>query len=492
MTESLDETNMDVDLSRMNLFLVPVTFRLMNEPCRAMAVDIAFAKKKNIVILPFMMESGIDDVYSLPNNLGERQYLSPFNRDMTEIGYDEKLKKVLESVLISDEMAKRVRKEFEAYIFLSYRKKDRKYANELMKTIHSIPLFEYIAIWYDEFLTPGESYKENIELAIEKSDLFALLVTPSILENGNFVMCEEYPTAIRLKKDILPIEAVHTDYNELKAKFLGIREPLKLVENKLLSMLSDSDEPIRSIDENLFNALFGLIMMCPKCEDEVEHDFLIGLAYLDGIDVEVDVDRGVRLITRAAERGFPEAIEKLYHMYTNGESVGLDYREAVKWAERLVKYYTKAYGEDHPHTFISLNNLASAYGNLGEYEKALEINEKNYENRRRISGDEHPDTLISLNNLAYYYYILKEYEKALELNEKAYEIRCKVLGERHPDTLSSLNNLAYAYFNVGKEEKALELYKKVYFSMCEVLGSDHPTTLQVNKNLNYLMNKLIW
>ena len=66
-------------------------------------------------------------------------------------------------------MAKRVRAAFDAYIFLSYRKKDRKYANELMRLIHSNPECRDIAIWFDEFLTPGESFKENIEKILDRS-----------------------------------------------------------------------------------------------------------------------------------------------------------------------------------------------------------------------------------------------------------------------------------------------------------------------------------
>ncbi|MBQ2880974.1 MAG: hypothetical protein IJE40_01775, partial [Clostridia bacterium] len=121
MTAEISEEEKDTDLDRMNLFVVPVTFKLMNQENRAMNVDIAFAKEKNIPILPFMMESGIDVLYALPKNFGERQYLKPFSQDLTEVPYEEKLKKYLESVLISDEMAKRVRAAFDAYIFLSYR-----------------------------------------------------------------------------------------------------------------------------------------------------------------------------------------------------------------------------------------------------------------------------------------------------------------------------------------------------------------------------------
>ena len=35
-------------------------------------------------------------------------------------------------------------------------------------------------------------------------------------------------------------------------------------------------------------------------DNEPEHNFLIGLAYLDGIDVEVNRERGIEMITLAA------------------------------------------------------------------------------------------------------------------------------------------------------------------------------------------------
>ena len=48
-------------------------------------------KKANIMILPFMMESGIDELYALPKNFGAIQYLSPNNNDSTMVSYTDKL-----------------------------------------------------------------------------------------------------------------------------------------------------------------------------------------------------------------------------------------------------------------------------------------------------------------------------------------------------------------------------------------------------------------
>ena len=462
MTEELSEENLELDLGRANLVVVPVTLKLLIEDNRAMRVDIPFAMERSIPVLPIMMESGIDIVYSRPDRFGERQYVSPVAKDTTALSYEKKLADFLGYALTSDETAKRVRAAFDAYIFLSYRKKDRMHANDLMRLIHSDPKYRDIAIWYDEFITLGESFRENISRALADSRLFALLVTPSLLEKPNFVMDEEYPAARRSGKDILPVEMVETDRGELASNYADIPDCVH------------ADE---SLNERLTDMLCGIAIR--ENDDDPEHNYLIGLAYLNGIDVEVDRERGMELITSAAEAGCFEAMVRLYDVY---DKAG-DYKNELKWAERIYAYCLVEFGENHPDTLSSLNNLALAYDSSGNYEKALELIEKSYAISCKLLGEEHPDTLISLNNLALAYNSLGNYEKALELNEKVYAINCKVLGEEHPDTLTSLSNLAGAYSDIGNYHKALELNEKVYAMRCRVLGEEHPDTLNSLNNL---------
>lgn len=226
MSEPIPEQDLDTDLGSNNLLVIPVTRRLLTEKSRAMDKDFPYAKRANMPILPIMMEPELDALYSKPENFGTRQYLSVSSADATAISYEEKLQKFLETVLISDEMAKRIRDAFDAYIFLSYRKDDRSYANELMRMIHRNPQCCDIAVWYDEFLTPGESFLESIDKILHSSKLFTLLVTPKLLEEPdgkpNFVMAKEYPAAKASGIDILPVEMKPTDRAVLSEKYKGI------------------------------------------------------------------------------------------------------------------------------------------------------------------------------------------------------------------------------------------------------------------------------
>ena len=504
MTEIIAEEDKDIELGRNSLFVVPVTLNLLTTPNRAMAVDIPYAKKEHIPVLPFMMESGLDSIYSRPDKFGEMQYLNPNSTDASEISYEEKLKKHLESVLISAETMERVRAAFDAYIFLSYRKKDRRYANELMRLIHENPKCRSIAIWYDEFLVPGESFKDGIYKILSDSKLFALLVTPNLLEEANFVMSEEYPAAKKAGIEILPAEMVETDKNELNSKYQGL---------PVCSNTRDKD----AFQERLFQTLHKIAVSTDK--KTYAHNFLIGLAYMDGIDVEVDRAYGVKLISEAGEAGLPEAMYKLFDMYKNGIGVTIDYAKAVVWGEKIVAYCMNRYGEKHSETINRLYNLSEVYRLVGNYKKSIALSEKNYriscsaygaenpitikilntlaisysesgELKKAINlkeqvcglfnkayGEMHPYTVVCIGNLAEGYRLSGDYKKAIELNEKAYALACNVRGIEHPDTITNLNNLALSYSAAGNLQKSFELKEKVYNLYEKVLGEMHPNTI---------------
>lgn len=319
--------NIDTDLGQMNLFVIPITTKLLTKPCRTMEQDVPFALEKHIPILPLMQEGRLDELFT--RHFGDLQYLDPNKHDITAISYEDKLKKYLNSVLVSDEMAEKVRAAFDAYIFLSYRKKDRKYAKELMRLIHKNDFCRDIAIWYDEYLVPGEDFNNAITEALKKSDLFAMLVTPNLVNETNYVQTVEYPEAVKQNKTIIPTELEKTDYKVLSEKYPNIPNSVDAHDKVALS-----------------GVLHSALLQIAKRENDndPEHNFFIGLAYLDGIDVEKNHERALKLITSAAETNeVPEAIEKLVMMYHDGYGVKRDYRVAVQWQQKLVEYWEKRF-----------------------------------------------------------------------------------------------------------------------------------------------------
>ena len=346
------------DLTQMQLFVMPVTTRLLFTPNAALSRDFPFAIKNTIPVLPILMEDDPVIVEAFNTRCGHLQAISRARRNLTEIPYEEKLKRYLQALLISDEMAQKVRDAFDAYIFLSYRKKDRAKAQELMRLIHRDSSCESVAIWYDEFLRPSENFDQSIQRMLEDSDVFTLLVTHNLVKEDNYVLREEYPKAKELEKPVLAVNADKTPAEAVEGAFgealacVGMEEEEKLhkeLREKLREKLSRAARETEGTPP--------------------EHKYLMGLAYLGGIDVEVDHERAVRLIQSAAEAGLPEAMERLVTMYRKGEAVERDYQAAIQWQEKLVDVRRAEYQEEK--SVEKLLILSSAFQNLGDYNQEV-------------------------------------------------------------------------------------------------------------------------
>lgn len=305
------------DLAEMQLFIIPVTGYFLYERSRAYE-DFLFAQAHHIPVLLLKQEKGYDDLFA--EKCGDLQYLFKQDDDHDGIPYAEKLSRFLSSVLVGEETVARIRAAFDAYIFLSYRKKDRTYAKKLMRLIHENDFCRDIAIWYDEYLTAGENFNEAIRAALEKSELFALAVTPNLVNEENYVMSTEYPLAKAEGKPILAVELEETD-----------REALARCYKDLPSCTPCEDRA--ALSEALLDNLHQIAVRTN--DTDPTHNFLIGLAYLSGIDVETNHPRALELIESAAQAGLTEAMEKLAFMYKMGEGVERDLGKAIAWQRRL-------------------------------------------------------------------------------------------------------------------------------------------------------------
>ncbi len=333
-------------LKTMQLFVMPVTKKLLTEENDAINIDFRLAVENHIPVLPLLMEGGLDALFAL--KCGDIQYLDKNSVDNTAISYQEKLEKFLDSVLLGDELLNKIRSAFDAYVFLSYRKKDRKYAQELMRLIHKDELLRDIAIWYDEFLVPGESFNDAIKEAIKKSKLFVLTVTPNIVNEPNYIMTTEYPTALHEEKTVLPVMLVPTDEEQLNLRYHGISQPTDAYNGKELS-----------------SALIDGLNIALKRNGTPEHDFFIGLAYLGGVDVEIDREKALENITAAAEKGLPEASGKLFEMYLNGMGAERNLETALFWLEKKTEQLEKGIRDDG--SIVKHRELIEDYKALGQF-----------------------------------------------------------------------------------------------------------------------------
>ena len=312
----------------MNLVVVPVTERLLNDWRSLDSTGIPWALKHHISILPIVVEKKVvtEQLEKYEKVFGKLQYIDKTADDYTAIDYKDKLRNHLEFQLFDEKTVQRIRSAFDAMIFISYRKKDRSNVNDLIRLIHKNPDFRDIAVWYDEFLTIGEDFTESIKKAIDESVLCTLAVTDSILEPGNFILENEYGMMCSAGKKILPIQVDRTDKERLSSLY-GIRNPVST---------EDTDRLYALLRTSLENAGFT------RTTNDPVHDYLLGLAYLKGIHTETDDNCSYSLLKSAAEHGVTEAIPQLVNILRFGHD--LDYRLSeneqlrYEWQEK----YTEA------------------------------------------------------------------------------------------------------------------------------------------------------
>lgn len=484
MSAEIEEKYLETDLGQSSIFIVPVTYKLLTQPSRAMDFDIQYAFEHNILVFPFMMEDGLDEMYE--EKFGERQYLSPYSNDFTEIPYEKKLQKRLEALLVDEELVKRIRAAFDTYIFLSYRKKDRHLANELMKRIHSTPEYRDVAVWFDEFIAPGDDFKLDIKKALDESELFALLVTPNLLE-PNFIIENEYKPAKEMGKRILPAEMEDTDRKALEKMYEDIP--------RCVNPEKERDEFERQLTLSL------QAYINEKNDDDPEHLFLIGMAYLEGIDVESNHAYGLELLEKSARGGYVAAMMELYWMYDEGKYVDRDFYTSKYWAERVYSFYLELYGEDASETLFWNGMVSLAYANIGEHKKAAQRAKAIYEIALKslginnyvtlnalmmlnsqyallgefetvlenesvlseIDGEAFPvEYAMLLNTFGQTYTLLMQYYKAREFLDQAYEFSCQINGEENESSITALGYLSMNYIRTSEPEKALQLANKAY------------------------------
>ena len=394
MDAPYDRQELCAALDEMQLVVLAVTSKFLYEPCRAKDVELKYALERHIPVLPILLESGLSREFNRVTDT-KIQVVNRRVSDPTATPYDDVLDAYLKSVLVGDELAERVRDAFDAYVFLSYRKKDRRHAQRLMHLIHENRQFRDIAIWYDEFLVPGEKYNDAIEDAFRKSSLFALAVTPNLLEPANYVMRVEYPLAReRRKKDedleIVPVELYETDKGDERTERLKMETVYRDI-----PPIQDEHQPVE-MNAALLEALERISRK--ENDGSARHRFFIGLAYLCGIDVEINPARALELIRSAAEDKDPcfDATEKLVDMYLTGDGVARDEQAAITWQRRLCEQYRRAYaehGDPDEHRgygtkyFRALTALSDMLRDAGDGDGALAAAEEALEFGGTLGGE---------------------------------------------------------------------------------------------------------
>ena len=335
----------EIDVSSFDLVVLLLNARAFEVDTPSIELLLKKCTEESVTLLPVLTEKSLDIPYN--TLFGTRQFLLMYDDDPTVIPFPDKLAALLNESFVEKSTYEKVKRTYKASIFLSYRKKDRALARQLMQAIHERPIFRDVAIWFDEYITPGESWSKEIERAISEGDLFVLMVTPNLVNENNYVIRCEYPASRKQGKPCFALQMEEVPMKKLLKTFTGLKNVYSI------------DRPDDFFDD-LKNSL-GI----EDHELSPEEKYLLGLAYLFGIITEKNVDYALAYIEDSANASFPDAMMRLSVINKNGIGKQVDAESAIFWKRKLVEYYEN--NKDFVRYRFALLDLAKCYDSFEMY-----------------------------------------------------------------------------------------------------------------------------
>jgi serine/threonine protein kinase len=142
-------------------------------------------------------------------------------------------------------------------------------------------------------------------------------------------------------------------------------------------------------------------------------------------------------------------------------------------------------GQDHPLTLAAQHAEARFYNYLGQFEQAVDLLERTLAGRERVLGA-HMDTASTLHNLAYAWAELGEVERALEMDRRQLAIVEELAGPDSQEALVTSSSIAQGLTLLGRHAEAEQEFERILAGYRQHLGDLHPNTLSVMHNLAYL------
>ena len=155
--------------------------------------------------------------------------------------------------------------------------------------------------------------------------------------------------------------------------------------------------------------------------------------------------------------------------------------EARKMSETVVEGFKQVLGDDHVDTLRAMSNLGRAVGKDFKFTEAIRIHSKAVIGLGEKLGHSHLDTIIARDNLAMAYYDRTAFgyghrgdlDRAVEIEEEVFEQRKEKLGREHFYTLWAGLNLARIKALRGEVNEALSIFLAGHTIARRNLGETH-------------------
>ncbi len=103
-----------------------------------------------------------------------------------------------------------------------------------------------------------------------------------------------------------------------------------------IALADDFDEAVSALADGDYRIAYRGFKRLAQ-QDHPQAQFQLGMLYLAGQGVEMDVAQGIEWLERAANGGLYLAANELAQIYLSGRGVAPDEQEAMKWVELATK-----------------------------------------------------------------------------------------------------------------------------------------------------------
>ena len=409
-------------LSEMQLFVVVVTGRFLSRPSRVRNFDLEWAAQQHIPVMALLMDPQFEGTFKDkfpqfsyikinkhdPDAVSSGQpagaYAGGREGGMNQAGMnqagmdqsgmnqsgmnqsgismvpsenaDERINAFLNDVLVPEDLQARIRADFDAVMYLCFRKTDRKSVAEIKKMIHAHECARDLAIIHEELLTSSDEMNEKEARAMtDACDVFGLVVSTNLIANGYQQIRDIFKYAKNLEKPVVSLEINKVNHADFYQIFTGapachdIRDARDMADRMQKTMDRLPSKAGKSDLAAGQEALPG---------QAAQHEFLMGMAYLAGIDMEIDYEKALKLLQMSAEQGNTEACRRLVLMYRRGQGVPIDEDKSFEWRSRYIDTL-KASFEASPDEetaaayCLQLMSFGALYEKHGDYQRAATI-----------------------------------------------------------------------------------------------------------------------
>jgi len=200
--------------------------------------------------------------------------------------------------------------------------------------------------------------------------------------------------------------------------------------------------------------------------------------------------KGLEIERRVLPSNHPHTVITLVNIAHIHKQLG-EHEHALKAYMAACKMQMTAFGRESLSVAETLSSIGLMQYHIRDYESSFESYQEALRIRRHSYGtDEHLDVASTLNSIGLVLFKQDFFDLAKKCFGESLRIRSKILGQDHRDVAILWYNIATIHFETGEDDTAVEMYKETLRVERKALGDDHPDVILTLQHLGQVHQQM--